>query len=383
MLFNWIMYCLLLFATILFNIFFDGYLAMFCFAFVLIVPIISFGIMFFLRKQFEIKLETVTPSSFVGNKCVIRVIASTKNNFLSGKVRVRIHTKNTFTGDETQDYIYISPSVDKHNIDMIFNSENSGSLLFEIDEIKVYDFLVLFFVKKQISDENKSCRATVLPTVMNTQISSKMDCGIEDESNDYSKKIDGDDSSEIFDIREYRDGDRLRRIHRWLSEKHDKIIVKDFGEPVSTGVLILTDFSDNIELSELTLSLLYGLIESLTKQDIKPDIKWFNHHTGQINEFSSGIDFNTSTFFSVMLEGAECKSGLLENYIYTEDFGKYSTIFYLCSKPDEAVSAKLYEISEFITMTVYEICDEKNPPKKKFQDLPITYNIIYAPKSEE
>lgn len=377
------MYCLLLFATLVFNIFFDGYLALFCLVFVLIVPIISFGLMFFLRNQFEIKLETVTPSSLVGDRCIIRVIASTKHNFVSGKVRVRIRTKNTFTGDETRDYIYISPSVDKHNIDMIFNSENSGSLLFEIDEIKVYDFLVLFSLKKKISDKDKYCRATILPTGISAALPNSIDSGIEDESNEYSKKIAGDDPSEIFDIREYREGDRLRRIHRWLSEKHDKIIVKDFGEPVSKGVLILTDFSDNVELSELTLSLLYGLIESLKEQDVKPDIKWFNHHTGQINEFSSGTDFNAPALFSIMLEGAACKSGLLENYIYTEDFGKYSTILYLCSKPNETVAAKLYELSEFISMMVYEICDEKNPPKKKIQDLPITHNIIYAPKSEE
>lgn len=376
MLFNWLMYCLLLLGVIIFNIFFDGYLAFFCLMFTLLLPLISFGLMFFLRNQLNIKINTITSSCAVGDKCVVRLTASTKNNFISGKVRVRICTRNTFTGDISKDYIYISPSVETHNIDMIFNSANSGSLLFEIDEIKVYDFLVLFHIKKKVSDEDRFCRLTILPLGKEMEAPSSIDSGIEDESNEYSKKLAGDDPSEIYDIREYRDGDKLRRIHRWLSEKHNKIIVKDFGEPISKGVLVLVDFSDSIKLSESTLELLYGLLDNLREQNIRPAVKWFNFNTKQVNEFSLGVDFNVSAFFSIMLESAECKSGLLENYSYTEDFGKYSTILYLCSKPNENAAAKLYELSEFITTVVYEICSEENSSNNKLQDLPIEYNII-------
>ena len=377
MLFNRIMYFLLFFAAIIFLIFFDGYLAVFFLLLVLCMPVISFIIMFFLRKQIVLNLSSNKQAYLKDEKAVIRLTSYTKHQFLSGKIAIRFKTTNTFTGEESKDYIYISPTYYPQSIDMLFSSKSCGSLLCEIDEIKIYDFLMLFSIKKKSDINSIFCRVAILPDARVNTIENEFQSGIEDESLEYSKRVSGDDPSEIFDIREYREGDRIRRIHRWLSEKHDTIIIKDFGEPIVSKVLILVDFSDSIRLSETTLEVLYGVLQNLKDNEIKPVVKWFNSNNKNINEYSEN-DFDIQSFFTVMLESSVCCSGLIYNYNISEDFVKYSSVIYMGSKISKDSIAALYELSNSVSTTVYEICDMQNQPLKELRSLPVKSYVFNA-----
>ena len=377
MLFNRIMYFLLLFAAIIFLIFFDGYLAVFFLLLVLCMPVISFIIMFFLRKQIVLSLSANKQAYLKDEKAVIRLTSYTKHQFLSGKIAIRFKTTNTFTGEESRDYIYISPTYYSQSIDMLFSSKSCGSLLCEIDEVKIYDFLMLFSIKKKSDINSISCRVAILPNARSNTIENDIQSGIEDESLEYSKRVSGDDPSEIFDIREYREGDRIRRIHRWLSEKHDSIIIKDFGEPIVSKILILVDFSDSIRLSEATLEVLFGVLQSFEENEIKPVVKWFNPKNKHINEYSEN-NFDIQSFFTVMLESSSCSSGLIYSYDFKEDFGKYSSVIYIGSKLNKDSIASLYELSNSVSTTVYEICDMENQPLKELRTLPLKSYVFNA-----
>lgn len=51
----------------------------------------------------------------------------------------------------------------------------------------------------------------------------------------------GNDTSEIFDIHEYKNGDFYNRIHWKLSAKSDSLFVKDYSFPLGNESLILID----------------------------------------------------------------------------------------------------------------------------------------------
>lgn len=377
MLFNRIMYFLLFFAAIIFLIFFDGYLAVFFLLLVLCMPVVSFIIMFFLRKQIVLSLSANKQAYLKDEKAIIRLTSCTKHQFLSGKIAIRFKTTNTFTGEESRDYIYISPTYYPQNIDMLFSSKSCGSLLCEIDEVKIYDFLMLFSIKKKADVRSISCRVAILPNARLDRVENEIQSGIEDESLEYSKRVSGDDPSEIFDIREYREGDRIRRIHRWLSEKHDSIIIKDFGEPIVSKVLVLVDFSDSVRLSEATLEVLFGVLQNFEKNEIKPVVKWLNPKNKHINEYSENT-FDIQSFFTIMLESSSCGSGLIYDYDFKEDFGKYSSVIYIGSKLNKDSITSLYELSNSVSTTVYEICDMENPPLKELRTLPLESYVFNA-----
>lgn len=53
----------------------------------------------------------------------------------------------------------------------------------------------------------------------------------------------GSDSSEIYDIREYQPGDDARSIHWKLSEKIDKLVIREASEPSHYDAVIIPDFA--------------------------------------------------------------------------------------------------------------------------------------------
>ena len=77
---------------------------------------------------------------------------------------------------------------------------------------------MLFSIKKKTDIKSMSCKVAIMPEFRKNSIENKIKSGIENASLEYSRSDSGDDPSEIFDIREYREGYRIRRIHRWLSE---------------------------------------------------------------------------------------------------------------------------------------------------------------------
>ena len=44
----------------------------------------------------------------------------------------------------------------------------------------------------------------------------------------------GNDSSEIFDVREFRDGDKIQSIHWKLSAKMQELVVREDSQPLSS-----------------------------------------------------------------------------------------------------------------------------------------------------
>ena len=98
------------------------------------------------------------------------------------------------------------------------------------------------------------------------------------ETDDYSKTSKGDDPSEIFDIHEYHDGDKINRIHWKLTAKQDKTMVKDYSLPISNSIVLMADLhldtnTDDYMLIYDTLveaiaSISYYLIENDTPHKV-------------------------------------------------------------------------------------------------------------------
>ena len=61
------------------------------------------------------------------------------------------------------------------------------------------------------------------------------------DSDRFSKYKKGDDPSEIFDVREYTDGDKIQRIHWKLSGKTGSLMVKEGSLPLTKIVHVFID----------------------------------------------------------------------------------------------------------------------------------------------
>lgn len=64
------------------------------------------------------------------------------------------------------------------------------------------------------------------------------------DSDEFSKTKSGDDVSEVFDLREYRPGDSMHRVHWKLSARQEKLWVKEYSFPIGASIVL---FAEDIE----------------------------------------------------------------------------------------------------------------------------------------
>lgn len=100
------------------------------------------------------------------------------------------------------------------------------------------------------------------------------------ESEEYDEKRPGDDPSQIFQIREYREGDRMQRIHWKASARTNDLMVKDYSMPIGLGALVLFDLrvAEDGGTVFLDQAVEYGLaiLQGFLNQDYSPRAAWYN-----------------------------------------------------------------------------------------------------------
>ena len=138
----------------------------------------------------------------------------------------------------------------------------------EIEQVEICDLFHLF--KKKITVKGRD-RVAVMPEIYRASVTlqeSTRDFLIESE--EYDKNKPGDDISEVFQIREYRGGDRLQSIHWKLSARTDDLMVREYSLPIACAVVVFWDmeydpregYGELDEFFEAGISISLGLLEA-------------------------------------------------------------------------------------------------------------------------
>lgn len=156
------------------------------------------------------------------------------------RAEAQIHLKNTFY-PETET-IRLSGAADgKSRVRILkgFVGEHCGPVELELGQVRVWDFLRIFKSRVKVSEKE---RWVILPRMYQAMI--RPDEKIRyapDDSEEYDKSRPGDDVSEIFQLREYRPGDRIQSVHWKRSAGSEDLIVRDYSLPVARPVVLLLD----------------------------------------------------------------------------------------------------------------------------------------------
>ncbi|MBQ8412397.1 MAG: DUF58 domain-containing protein, partial [Lachnospiraceae bacterium] len=89
------------------------------------------------------------------------------------------------------------------------------------------------------------------------------------ESDEYDEHKPGHDNSEMFDVREYRNGDRIQNVHWKMTAKQDELMVKENSMPRSCPVVLFLDFKGDkahrknmISFIEIASSISFSLMDA-------------------------------------------------------------------------------------------------------------------------
>ena len=112
-----------------------------------------------------------------------------------------------------------------------FVTPGSGSSLFNIGKVAVKDYLSLFTRECSVSEHSSS--VFVLPRIHMLDMARVLGLSESVDGELFSKLRHGEDSSEVFDIRQYRRGDLLHSFHWKLSAKTNDLMVKEYSLPMN------------------------------------------------------------------------------------------------------------------------------------------------------
>ena len=305
-----ILYILIVFLSMLFMIFYSKYFPVILFIELLVLPIILAVIMLCISKKLSIKIQSQNEFSSKNKETNIKLYINNLSRFPLSKADINVVYEDSL-GNKIEKIIRVSIDGDNYrDINYLIIPDRCGVIKVYVNNIRVYDYFSLFSKRKKIYIEDK---VLVLPNehIFMNEILNYEELMIQ-ESEKYSENEKGDDPSQIFDIREYMEGDKLQRVHWKLSSKYDELMVKEFSKPVIDSTVLLVElFYNNKKGDELIDSLIdtvYSISKHLISLGYPHYLAWHNNKNGMMKK---EIVTNEDLF-----EAIRC---ILESKIYNND----------------------------------------------------------------
>lgn len=192
------------------------------------------------------------------------------------RAQFTLHTVNLLTGEEALGKASFTDGA----AEVSLSSPHCGRLAVEVRSITLCDPLGLFRCKLRLSAHAETLiRPNTFQPVVELQPSHFSDA----DGNEYSSIFPGEDPSELFGLRDYREGDPLRSIHWKLSEKYDRTVVKEMSQPTRNDILLVLDncpvHACSPEAADRACEALVSLSQVLADLYIPHQIAWFDRET--------------------------------------------------------------------------------------------------------
>lgn len=137
---------------------------------------------------------------------------------------------------------------------------------------------------------------TVLPQLFDIGILLNQNDMAAPDSDSYSSTRPGSDPGETFAIREYVPGDAVKQIHWKLSEKTDRLMVREFGLPVVNEVALLLETSgeQTAEETDALTEVFASISSAMAGSGIDHHVFWRDRETDELcsHSIASGDDFS-------------------------------------------------------------------------------------------
>ncbi len=235
-------YLLFLIAAGFFAILYNEYFIGIIFLTAVVLPLVLLAIAVYCSFKVIIKLDSTTKTAGKHEFLNLTVNLNNTSIFPIARMNIVIEYYNEFLGEGNKENIQVTLDQKSfQNVSCQIRSKYSGNILFKVKSITLYDYFHIWSFTRKSEQE---IHITVLPETYEIPVDLiKENHLINIDSGIYSNIRPGDDPSEVFSIREYREGDRPNRIHRKLTLKQEQLMVKEYSEPVKEVIAVFLDLN--------------------------------------------------------------------------------------------------------------------------------------------
>ena len=239
-----------------------------------LIPLVSLPMNLYLKKKLNIGIEAAV-SQRKGDEGSITVTIHNPTMFPALRICCDVTVLNQLNREKHSQKIrtYALPKKKQKNI-LRVGSEYCGRIRIAVPKVVLYDCFGLIGIGYACETV---AHITVQPDTFETAVILVPNPSSSDDSELYSQDRPGMDLTETYQIREYVPGDSIRQIHWKLSNKFDKLIVRDPGLPITRNVLVFwerTGESGDPDVIDAQAEVIISLCRSLMDSGIQFTIGW-------------------------------------------------------------------------------------------------------------
>ncbi len=261
-----------------------------------IIPVIMLFFLILMRARITVQVDSKNPVAEKDSmehpaRAVITLSVENHNTLLPvTKGIAKVRYRNDFTGERGKMKVRFSVDAGKkrdRRIPVVMN--NCGNVAITVEKVRIYDYLNIFAwtVGKNFETQN----ILILPPLKEMYLGRDRWYNETNEDSDrFSLYKKGDDPSEIFDVREFVDGDKIQRIHWKLSGKTGSLIVKEGSLPLTKVVNIFIDLCVQSEKeaahqdSNCLVQGIYSISMFMIEHGIPQNYIWYDSRNDVIQE---------------------------------------------------------------------------------------------------
>ena len=208
-----------------------------------LLVMLALSVLELVYRFFTVKCYIDVPISMSEEGRPVNAVVKIRNkSFLPvGKVEIKVETKNVFQQKGQAQWVSIpnvSMGEQKHGISLEIKGAGCHDIL--LKQVKIHSMFGLIYLTRKGRDFSS---VLILPDIhsVNVQITESVRNFLGD-ADVYDEFRPGHDSGETFEIRAYREKDKLQSIHWKLSAKMDELMVKENSLPKACAIVLMLEF---------------------------------------------------------------------------------------------------------------------------------------------
>lgn len=192
--------------------------------------------------------------------------------------------------------------------------ENAGSYEIRLRYVRIYDLTGMFYIRKKVDSFGT---VQVLPEIAEVGVRlSETTRNFFGDADVYDELRPGHDSSEMFRIRNFQNGDRIQSIHWKLSAKLDELMVRENSLPKACPVVFFLDYHHrkkaDVRAASVFLQAAGSISFSLMDAGCPHYLCWFSGQRGDVVRIRVEDEESYYQFLMYYLEdGSELPDGAL------------------------------------------------------------------------
>ncbi len=263
-----------------FYIFSESYVALYLLMVTIILILTSFIILMIHRRKITIEIQAPI-STYKNENGDMYIKLINRSIFPSMKIKSTILFHNQLTNETLKEEIYLTgKGRENKNVLTKWKSKHIGHITAEVMAISLYDYFNIFSMSIPASSKTDFY---VLPHCFNIDVVKKTLAMGQGDTPVYSSR-ESMEAMEMIGLKEYEEGDQAKRIHWKLSTKLDRLIVKEFSNPVDDTIFILYEngIQSDADAINASIEVFLSLSKSLLENKYEHTMAWFDHESDQL-----------------------------------------------------------------------------------------------------